>query len=132
MFIHCIITPSTLSFTEIEGAIKTEIRHFQHKTFDIFIGSITDGKHKLEIKIKFDYSSLPPYKKGEQVQVIGIIQKHPPGPPCLQIEKVEHIRQVPKARMPFDKVLKGCKNTLDIPSIIGESVQTIAENSISV
>ena len=72
------------------------------------MGSITDIVHKLELKCHFDCSQLE-LKKGDSVEIIGIVEQNSPIQPILTVSNIKHIKKLKRDRIPFTEVLNGFK-----------------------
>ena len=93
--------------------MKTPFRKFKNRDFEFFVGSISDCCHKLELKISdAENSDILRLRKGDSVEIVGTIEKFPPGPSILKVDPrfIKLISDRP--RIPFLEMLKANKNKL--------------------
>lgn len=79
--------------------------------FDTIVGSLTDGEHKLEFKVPFEEDIG--LRKGQKVTITGTLDRFPPGPQTLVVEKKEDIIIFPEEEiLPFHVILSGFRNNI--------------------
>lgn len=63
-------------FSEIKGWVKSTFEQTRHKSGQATfrIGTVTDGKEKLEVRITAWSDMNPSFKKGQAVQITGIVK----------------------------------------------------------
>lgn len=96
-----------LSFSEIEGIIKTEPGPYEYKNYKCSVASLTDCYYQLEMKLNFDYSNMK-LQKGMSVEATGYIEQFKPGPAILRIDKADDLIIIDdRERVSFELVLGG-------------------------
>lgn len=75
------------------GFIKSPLKLYQSKDFSFYVGSITDGKMKLEIRsTALDVNKCP--LKGQYIKIVGKITKYLNNVPYLSFAGVENIQEL--------------------------------------